>query len=49
PPINARKVIFRSSLTDAAGTSSWRCPVCAFDNRPRCKHCDLCGMSSEFA
>ncbi|CAN0003916.1 unnamed protein product, partial [Scytosiphon promiscuus] len=43
------EVIFRTSLADAAGTSSWRCPVCAFDNRPRCKHCDLCGMSSEFA
>ena len=33
---------------DASG-QSWRCPVCGFDNRPRCKHCDLCGISSEFA
>ncbi|CAB1116618.1 unnamed protein product [Ectocarpus sp. CCAP 1310/34] len=43
------EVIFRSSLTDSAGNASWRCPVCGFDNRPHCKHCDLCGMSSEFA
>ncbi|CAN0188052.1 unnamed protein product [Pylaiella littoralis] len=41
-------VIFRSSLVDGAGTS-WRCPVCGFDNRPRCKNCDLCGITSEFA
>lgn len=42
------QAVFRSSLTDSTGTP-WRCPVCGFDNRPLCKHCDLCGSSSEFA
>lgn len=43
-----QQAVIRSSLVDAEGTS-WRCPVCGFDNRPLCKHCDLCGISSEFA
>lgn len=44
------QAVFRGSLADAAGSAtSWRCPVCGFDNRAMCKHCDLCGISSEFA
>ncbi|CAM9625956.1 unnamed protein product, partial [Choristocarpus tenellus] len=42
------EAVFRNSLTEA-GEQPWWCPVCGFDNRPRCKNCDLCGTSKDFA
>ncbi|CAM9272529.1 unnamed protein product, partial [Discosporangium mesarthrocarpum] len=44
----APETVFRNSLTEA-GETPWICPVCWFDNRPRCKNCDLCGTSKDFA
>ena len=38
-----RDAIFRNSMQEQ-GEDDWRCPVCAFLNRPRSPACDLCGL-----
>ncbi|RYG68405.1 hypothetical protein EON64_05245 [archaeon] len=44
----ARDYIFRNSLKDD-GELEWMCVICGFDNKPRIKHCVMCGTSHEFS
>jgi hypothetical protein len=43
-----RANIFRNSLFDS-GEVEWMCVICGFDNKPRVKHCNMCGTSCEFS
>jgi len=41
-----RADVFRNSLHES-GEEDWDCPLCGFGNRPRCFHCNLCGMDKD--
>lgn len=47
-PHRAREYVFRNSLRED-GELEWMCIVCGFDNKPRNKHCTLCGTTREFS
>eukprot|EP01031_Cornospumella_fuschlensis_P030766 gene30766-37172_t len=47
-PQSARDYIFRNSLRDE-GELEWMCVICGFDNKPRTKHCIMCGTSHDFS
>lgn len=47
-PQRARDYIFRNSLKDE-GELEWMCVICGFDNKPRIRHCIMCGTSHEFS
>lgn len=46
-PQQARNFLWRNSLQDQ-GESEWMCVICGFDNKPRAKHCIMCGTSYKF-
>ena len=48
-PNAARSYIFRNSFADETGEKEWMCVICGFDNKPRSKHCTMCGTEQTFS
>ena len=46
-PEQVRNILFRNSLADE-GEDEWMCVICGYDNKPRAKHCPMCGTSKKF-
>jgi hypothetical protein len=43
---SARSIFERISTS---GGKPWMCIICGYDNKPRAKHCPMCGTSHEFS
>jgi len=47
-PEVAASSLWRNSLFEY-GEKYWMCVICGFDNKPRIRHCVLCGTEAEFS
>ena len=46
----AREIFLRQSMgLNGEQMSGWMCIICGYDNKPRARHCPMCGTSHEFS